>query len=192
MSVSSFMVMCIDLYIIKFSITMHRCTDRSSHPYEIPSPNFFKKKSETCESMAKVVQVQSKSVLIIIIMIHVIIFINIINCSAFLSLVCFPSAYFCHCYYYAVLSFTKPKADPVWNFYGCIIGNFDFIICINYFVINMQCLQYVFYSLLSTKALGYVWPRGIKSIFRPKTIPRWDRPAPPPPPPRFLNFWICQ
>ena len=33
-------------------------------------------------------------------MIHVIIFINIINCCAFLY-VCFPSARFRHCYYYA-------------------------------------------------------------------------------------------
>ena len=26
-------IMCIDPYIVKFSITMHRCTDGSSHPY---------------------------------------------------------------------------------------------------------------------------------------------------------------
>ena len=42
-------------------------------------------------------------------MIHVIIFINIIKCCAFLY-VCFPSARFRHRYYYAV---TKRNTDPV-------------------------------------------------------------------------------
>ena len=182
MSVSSFMVMCINLYIIKFSIMMHRCTDRSSHPYEIPSPNFFKKKSETCESMAKVVQVQSKSVLIIIIMIHVIIFINIINCSAFLSLVCFTSAYFCHCYYYAVrfchLQSQRP-APPclkfLWVYYWKFwLHNMHKLFCYQHAMFTVCILFSAF-----NKSIGYVW-RDIKSIFRPKTIPRWDRPAPPP------------
>ena len=38
---------------------------------------------------------------------------------------------------------------PVLNFHSCIFGNFNSITRINFIVNNMQCLQYVFYSILS-------------------------------------------
>ena len=53
----------------------------------------------------------------------------------------------------------KSKADPElahWasaplleNFKGCIFENYESITRTNFIEINMQCLQYLFYSLLS-------------------------------------------
>ena len=63
------------------------------------------------------------------------------------------------------LPWSSSKADPAPArraraplfeiFYWCIFGNFNSITRINFIVINMQCLQYVFlFSTLSTKAKG--------------------------------------
>ena len=62
-------------------------------------------------------------------------------------------------FYLTEIKISFAKADPAPArrarapclnfFYGCIFGNFDFITRINFIVINMQCLQYVFYSLFS-------------------------------------------
>ena len=62
---------------------------------------FLKKNLKHVKVMAKscVCTIKSVPILIIIIMIHVILFINIINCCAFLY-ICFPSACLRHCYYY--------------------------------------------------------------------------------------------
>ena len=57
-------------------------------------------------------------------------------------------------------------------FHGCIFGNFDFIICINFIVINMQCLQYVFYSLISLQK-DRVYVKGHQNNLQTsKIIPR--------------------
>ena len=61
----------------------------------------------------------------------------------------------------------RMHAPPFEIFKGCtgIFENFNFITHINFIVINIQCLQYVFYSLLSLQKHRVS-------------------------PPRFLNSWI--
>ena len=61
-------------------------------------------------------------------------------------------------------------------FCGSNFGTFDSITCINFIVINRQCLQYVFYSLPSPQK---VCVKGHQNNLQTsKTIPR----------PLFLNF----
>ena len=43
----------------------------------------------------------------------------------------------------------RARAPPFEIFYGCIFGNFDSMTRTNLIVINIQCLQCVFYSVLS-------------------------------------------
>ena len=69
-------------------------------------------------------------------------------------------------------------------FYGCIFGNFDSLTSINLIVINMQCLQYVFNSLLSLQEHRVCVKGHQNNLQTSKIIPRRDRA------PRFLNFWI--
>ena len=87
-----------------------------------------------------------------------------------------------------------PKADPAparrarvplfVTFYECILGLSDSITRINFIVINMQCVQYVFYSLRSLLN-NRVCVKGLqKNLQTSRIIPRRDRT------PRFLNFWI--
>ena len=56
-------------------------------------------------------------------------------------------------------------------FYGCIFGKFDSITRINFIVINMQCLQYVFYALLSLQK-HRVCVKGHQKIFTPQKLYR--------------------
>ena len=72
-------------------------------------------------------------------------------------------------------------------FYGCIFGNFDSITCKNFIVIKMQCLQYVFYSLLSLQK-HRVCVKGHQTIFRPQK--QFCAGKPLLPPSRFLNFFV--
>ena len=76
------------------------------------------------------------------------------------------------------------RAPPFENFYGCIFENFDSITRINFIVINMQCLQYVFYSLLSLQKHRVCVKGHQNYLHTSKTILCWDCA------PRFLNFWI--
>ena len=70
---------------------------------------------------------------------------------------------------------------PVWQILTVYFWKIDSITRINFIVINMQCLQYVFYSLLSLqKHRVCVQSSDLKN----KIIPRRYRA------PRFLNFWI--
>ena len=60
-------------------------------------------------------------------------------------------------------------------FYECIFWNFNFTTRINFIVINMQCLLYVFYSLLSLQK-HRVCVKGHQNNFQTsKIIPRRDR-----------------
>ena len=66
--------------------------------------------------------------------------------------------------------------------------NIDCIRRNNLIVVNIQCLQYVFYSLLSLRKDRICMWRGIKTIARPKILPRPDRaPHPPAPVLKFLD-----
>ena len=73
---------------------------------------------------------------------------------------------------------------PFKIFFGGGFGNFDFITRINFIVINMQCLQYVFYSLLLLQKQRVCVKGHQKKFQTSKIIPRWDCA------PRFLYFWI--
>ena len=69
-------------------------------------------------------------------------------------------------------------------FYWCIFWNFDSKTHKHFIVINMQCLQYVFYSLLSLQKHRVCVKGHQNNLQTSNTIPRRDRA------PRFLNFWI--
>ena len=69
-------------------------------------------------------------------------------------------------------------------FYWCNFGNFDSITHKNFIVINMQCLQNVFYSLLSLQKRRVCVKGHQNNLQNSNTIPHRDRA------PRFLNFWI--
>ena len=60
-------------------------------------------------------------------------------------------------------------------FYWCIFGNFNSLLSINFIVINMQCLQYVFYSLLSLQEHRVCVKGHQNNLQTSKTIPRRDR-----------------
>ena len=64
------------------------------------------------------------------------------------------------------------RAPPVFDFYWCIFGNFNSITRINFIVISMQCLQYVFYSLLTLQKHRVCVKGHIKRIFRPQKLYR--------------------
>ena len=79
---------------------------------------------------------------------------------------------------------TLSKGAPLFEiFYGCIFGKLDSITRINFIVINMQCLQYVFYSLLPIQK-HRVRMKDIKTIFRPKN---YTAPGPRAPVLKFLD-----
>ena len=75
------------------------------------------------------------------------------------------------------------RAPPCLKFFGCVFENFDSVTRINSIVINMQYLQYVFYSI-HYKSIGYVW-KGFKTS---SDLKNFAAPDLPPPPPRFLNY----
>ena len=76
---------------------------------------------------------------------------------------------------------------PLFEFFnGCIFGNFYSITRINFFVIAMQCLQYVFYSLLSLQKHRVCMKGHQNNLQTSKSIARRDHA------PQFLNFWIRQ
>ena len=78
----------------------------------------------------------------------------------------------------------RARAPLFENFKGCIFENFESITRINFIVINMQCLQYVFYSLISLQKHRVCVKGHQNNLQTSNIIHRRDRA------PRFLNFWI--
>ena len=74
---------------------------------------------------------------------------------------------------------------PAWNFFGLVFVNFDGITHIYFHWSHTQCLQYLFYHLLSLQK-HTICVKGHQTILRPQKFYRAGTM-----PPRFWNSWIC-